>query len=109
MGAHDPRHYFRIYSLLVALLAVSVLGPMLEIRWLTLVTAFGVAGIKAVLVARHFMHLSTEKRWVSQVLILALAMMVVFFFGVAPDIMEHEGLFWEHHVQPSTPHTAGGH
>jgi caa(3)-type oxidase subunit IV len=109
MGAHGPKHYFRIYCLLMVLLAVSVLGPMLEIRWLTLITAFGVAGVKAVLVARHFMHLSDEKRWVSQLLILALAMMAVFFFGVAPDIMEHEGVLWEHHVLPSTPHTEGGH
>ncbi len=109
MAGHGPKHYFRIYCLLMVLLAVSVIGPMLEIRWLTLITAFGVAGIKAVIVARHFMHLSLEKRWVSQLLILALGMMAVFFFGVAPDIMEHEGLLWEHHVQPSTSHTEGGH
>lgn len=109
MGAHGPKHYIRIYWLLMFLLAVSVLGPMLEIRWLTLITAFGVAGIKAVLVAKHFMHLSDEKRWITQLLLLAVAMMAVLFIGVAPDIMEHDGLHWEHHVQPSTDQTEGGH
>ncbi len=109
MGAHDVRHYVRVYLVLMGLLVVSIVGPMFEIRWLTIVTAFGVAGVKAVLVARHFMHLSTEKRWISQVLILAIAMMAVFFFGIAPDIMEHEGLLWNHHVQPSAPGQSGGH
>ena len=109
MGAHSTNHYIRIYWLLMLLLAVSVVGPMFEIRWLTLITAFGVAGVKAGLVAKHFMHLSEEKRWITQLLLVAIAMMAILFFGIAPDIMEHDGLHWEHHVQPSTGPTQGGH
>jgi hypothetical protein len=41
--AHDTRHYVRIWALLCALLVVSVVGPLFEIRLLTLVTAFGIA------------------------------------------------------------------
>ena len=39
---HHP-NYVRIYVILLVLLGVSVIGPEFGIRWVTLVTAFGVA------------------------------------------------------------------
>ena len=50
-SAHAPSHghtnYVAIWGILVALLVVSVLGPMLGIRVVTLITAFGIAIVKA--------------------------------------------------------------
>ena len=40
---------------------VSVVGPMLGIRAVTLITAFGIALVKAYLVAKNFMHLNVAE------------------------------------------------
>jgi len=92
---HPPRNYIKIWALLCALLVVSIVGPTLEIRVVTLVTAFGVAIVKAYLVAKHFMHLDIEQRWVAYILLAMLAFMLVYFGGVAPDVLKHTGHRWE--------------
>ena len=78
----------------MVLAAVSYLGPMLEIKALTMITAFGIACVKAFLVIKHFMHLTIEKRPVGYFLITAVAFMFLFYAGVSPDVMEHEGRNW---------------
>ena len=99
---HGDAFYVRIWALLCALLVVSIVGPMLEIRVVTLITAFGIAIVKAYLVARHFMHLSIEKKWVAYILLVMLAFMAVFFGGVAPDVMRHNGASWQKtYVEPA--------
>jgi caa(3)-type oxidase subunit IV len=103
---HDDRSYVAIWGVLCALLVVSVLGPMAGIRLLTLITAFGIAIVKAYMVCRYFMHLDIEKKWVAYILGFMLALMLVFFGGVAPDVLEHEGQGWQKtYVEPAT---AGG-
>jgi caa(3)-type oxidase subunit IV len=100
---HDETRYIAIWAALCALLAVSVIGPMAGIRLLTLITAFGIAIVKAYMVCRYFMHLDIEKRWVVYILGFMLALMLVFFGGVAPDVLEHEGLRWQKtYVEPAT-------
>lgn len=91
---HEASHYVRIWAILVGLFFVSVLGPMLEIKIITLITAFGVATIKAGMVVKYFMHLDVEKRFVHYFLVTSLAFMFLFFFAVAPDVMRHEGTQW---------------
>jgi len=91
---HAHPNYIRIYFILLGLLIVSVIGPMFEIQTLTLVTAFGIAIVKAYLVARNFMHLYLEPRIATYLLSTALAFMLLFFAGSAPDIMEHSGDNW---------------
>ena len=91
---HHP-DYVKIWAVLVVLLLVSVLGSMTSIRWLVLITAFGVALIKAYLVAKNFMHVTIEKRFVPYLLVTCLVFMVLLFAGVAPDVMKHSGLHWE--------------
>ena len=59
---HGPRHYVKIYIVLLVLFVVSLIGPEIGIRWLTLITAFGIAVVKALLVASHFMQLNIEKK-----------------------------------------------
>ena len=44
---HEHPNYVRIWAILLVLLIISVLGPMLEIRVVTLFTAFGIAIVKA--------------------------------------------------------------
>jgi caa(3)-type oxidase subunit IV len=103
---HDETNYVAIWGVLCVLLGVSVLGPMIGLRLLTLITAFGIAIVKAYMVCRYFMHLSIEKKWVAYILGFMLALMLVFFGGVAPDVLKHEGLRWQKtYVEPAT---AGG-
>lgn len=91
---HDMK-YIKIWGILLFLLVVSVAGPMLEILWLTLVTAFGIAVIKALMVCAYFMHLNVEKRYIWYLMITSLAFIGIFYFGVAPDIMKNEGALWK--------------
>ncbi len=90
---HHP-NYVKIWAILVVLLIVSVLGSMSHIREVVLIAAFGVALFKAYLVAKNFMHVNVEKRWVPYLLIVCLLFIAILFAGVAPDVMEHSGLHW---------------
>ena len=92
----QPRHrnYVKIWAILLALLVVSVAGPLVGIRLLTLITAFGVALVKAYMVAKNFMHLDVEKRIVHWALLVALVFMVLLYAGVSPDVMQHQGQNW---------------
>jgi caa(3)-type oxidase subunit IV len=92
----ESRHpnYRKIYFVLLALLAISVAGPFIGIRWVTLITAFGIAVVKARLVVQNFMHLKWEKRIMKLMLVSSLALMALFFTAVAPDVMKHRGQNW---------------
>jgi caa(3)-type oxidase subunit IV len=91
--SHHP-NYVRIYVILLVLLGVSVIGPEFGIRWVTLVTAFGIAVWKAYLVAKNFMHLSFAPRFVGYLVATTLLFMLLFFAAVAPDVMKQEGSGW---------------
>ncbi len=91
---HGQSNYVKIWAILVALLVVSVLGPMLGIQAVTLITAFGIALVKAYLVGKYFMHLNLEPRFVSYMVATVLVFMFLFFAGTAPDVMMDEGTGW---------------
>jgi len=91
---HHHPSYVKIWAILVALLVVTVVGPMFEIRVLTLITAFGVAVWKAFLVVKHFMHLNLSRKYVTYLVATALLFMLLFFAGTAPDVMEESGTNW---------------
>ena len=96
--SHDDAHhvdYRKIYFTLLGLLVVSVVGPFFEILWLTLITAFGIAVVKANLVIQNFMHLKWEKRIMKWVLATSLLLMGLMVAGVSSDVMNHEGTNWE--------------
>ena len=90
--------YFKIYVTLLVLFMISVAGPvvggLVHSKGLVLVTAFGIALVKAYLVCAHFMHLNIEKRYVGYLLTTAVVFMFLFYAGAAPDIMEHHGRNW---------------
>lgn len=93
--AHHHPNYVKIWGVLLALLVVSVLGPMLEIRVVTLITAFGIALVKAYIVAKHFMHVNLERRFVGYLLIAMVALSLLFVGGTSADVMKHDGARWE--------------
>jgi len=90
---HHP-NYVKVWAILVGLLIVSVVGSMSHIRDVVLIAAFGVALVKAYLVAKNFMHVNVEKRWVPYLLIMCLLFIAIFFAGVSPDVMKRSGLNW---------------
>jgi caa(3)-type oxidase subunit IV len=92
---HPTSHYVKIWGILLVLLAVSVLGPTLEIQWVTLLTAFGIAMVKAYMVAVKFMHIDTTPRFVTYLVTTTLVFMLLFFAGTAPDVMQDHGTNWE--------------
>ena len=87
-------NYVKIWAILCVLLAISVLGPTLEIQIVTLITAFGIAIVKAYMVAKNFMHLNVQPRYAVYLLLTMLVFMLLFFSAVAPDVMKHEGDNW---------------
>ncbi len=105
MGAHSIEHYTRIYFYLCGLFLISFAGPLISdvvfdhdswIRFIiVMTTAFVVAVIKAWLVAKHFMHVTVEKRFVHYMLVTGLVFMLMFVAGTSVDVMNHEGARWE--------------
>jgi caa(3)-type oxidase subunit IV len=93
--AHTHPNYVRIWAILLALLVVSVAGPMLGVQIVTLITAFGIAVVKAYLVAKNFMHINIEKRFISYAVLTVLVFMFLFFAGTAPDVMKKQGTQWQ--------------
>jgi caa(3)-type oxidase subunit IV len=92
-AAHHT-NYVKVYLVLVALFVVSVLGPTLGIELVTLITAFGLAVVKATMVAGYFMHLNVERRYIWYLLLLMLVFMLVLFAGVSPDVLKSSGQNW---------------
>ena len=90
----STKHYIKIYFILMGLLIVSLIGPELGIKWVTLITAFGIAIVKAYIVVAEYMHLKVEKKIVIYMLILSLVMVFAFFIGTAPDILSHKSEPW---------------
>jgi caa(3)-type oxidase subunit IV len=102
---HDPHdahqgdahhvNYKNKYLTLLALLAVSVAGPFIGVVWVTLITAFGIAIVKANIVIQNFMHLKWERRIAKWFLTTSLVLMALMMAGVSVDVMNHEGNNWE--------------
>lgn len=91
---HSTKYYVKIWAVLMVLLFVSVAGPMLGNKIITLITAFGIAFVKATMVAAYFMHLNIEKKYISYILLTMLVAMGLFFIAVAPDVMNADGRNW---------------
>lgn len=92
---HDHPNYVKIWAILLGLLVVSVIGPMIGIQVVTLITAFGIALVKAYLVAKNFMHVNLEPRYIVYLMSTMLVFMLLLFAGAAPDVMKFGGTNWE--------------
>lgn len=98
---HHP-NYVKVWALLVTLLVVSLIGSRSHVRAVLLVAAFGVAVAKAYLVAKNFMHVTIEKRWVPYLLVMCLLFLAILFAGVAPDVMKQSGENWNKNLTGPT-------
>lgn len=109
-GGWLSNHYVKIYFVLMGLLAISIVGPAVAPRlgegqfpglgirvstFVTLVTAFGIAVVKAWLVVKHFMHLSIERPIAKWFLAASVLLLALFWGGIAPDVQNHAGANWE--------------
>ena len=109
------RNYVKIWGILVGLLVISVVGPMTGIRVVMLTTAFGIALVKAYMVAKNFMHLDIEKPIVHWLLAVGLALMVLLYGALAPDVQKGEGQYWKkdegfhHSFVPEKGHDGAAH
>ncbi len=92
---HGDSHYIKIWAWLLVLLIISFIGPEFGIQWVTLLTAFGIAVVKAYLVAVHFMHINLTPRFMIYTITTTLVFMLLFFAGTAPDVMKSSGTNWE--------------
>jgi caa(3)-type oxidase subunit IV len=54
-----------------------------------MVLIFSIAIIKAVLVARHYMHLKNERALTYAIALVPLAFVIIFLFGLFPDFVYH--------------------
>ena len=93
--AHSPKLYYRIYVILLVLLVVSIVGPMIGGVTVLLITAFGVAIVKAVMVCSYFMHMNIEKKYIWFLLLMSVLFLAILFFGLAPDVMNRSGVNWQ--------------
>jgi caa(3)-type oxidase subunit IV len=94
MADHGSQHYVKIWGVLLVLLVISIFGPFLEIPVVTLITAFGIALVKAYLVAKNFMHINVQPSYVGYLLSTCLVFMLLLFAGSAPDVMKKDGDNW---------------
>jgi caa(3)-type oxidase subunit IV len=81
------RHYVVIWAVLVGALLVSLLLGLLGHATLAVAAIFTIALVKAYLVAAHFMHIKLEPRFVKVILLGALAVVTILYFGLVPDIV----------------------
>ena len=93
-SVHGPAHsvpYVRIYWILVAALAVSLLLAFLDRPMLAAALIFAVAIVKAGLVAGYYMHLKFEPRYVILVMVAGLVTLFILFGGLLLDIVHVYG------------------
>ncbi|MBF0353143.1 MAG: cytochrome C oxidase subunit IV family protein [SAR324 cluster bacterium] len=88
-------HPVKIWVILLILFIISVAGPMLGHPIVTLITAFGIALVKALTVAAYYMHLKIEKHYIWYAMFCGVLALIVLFTGLAPDIMKKQGTNWK--------------
>jgi len=72
-------------------------------KTMVLLSAFGIAIVKALMVCAYFMHLNTEKKFVWYLLITCLTMMYLLYIALVPDIMRKEGQNWKSNIEVVMP------
>ena len=88
ISAHE-RHYLIIWLWLVVLVGVSVAASSVLPKIQALALIMSIAIVKAVLVARNYMHLKNEKAIYYAMALVPLAFVIIFLFGLFPDFVYH--------------------
>jgi caa(3)-type oxidase subunit IV len=85
-NAHS-RHYLKIWIWLLALVVVSVAAASILPKTQALVLIFTVAVVKALLVARNYMHLKNERVIIYAIVLIPLAFIIILLFALFPDFV----------------------
>ncbi len=89
MSNAQTRQTLVIWYWLMALVIVSVGASVVLPKAEALMLIFTVAVIKALLVARNYMHLKHEKTLIYAIALVPLAFVLIFLFGLFPDFVYH--------------------
>ena len=89
MSNTQTRQTLIIWYWLMALVIVSVVASFVLPKAEALVLIFTVALIKALLVARNYMHLKHEKAIIYAIALVPIAFVIIFLIGVFPDFVYH--------------------
>ena len=85
-NAHN-RHYVIIWIWLLALVVLSVAAASVLSKFQAMVLIFAVAIIKALLVARNYMHLKNERAIIYAMVLVPLAFVIILLFALFPDFV----------------------
>ncbi|MDH3443703.1 MAG: cytochrome C oxidase subunit IV family protein [Deltaproteobacteria bacterium] len=83
------RHYLAIWYWLMGLVILSVLASFILPKTQALILIFAAAVVKALLVARNYMHLKNEKPIIYAMALVPLALILIFLFALFPDFVYH--------------------
>ena len=89
MSNTQTRQTLLIWYWLMALVIVSVGASVVLPKAEALMLIFTVAVIKALLVARNYMHLKHEKAIIYAIALVPLAFVIIFLIGMFPDFVYH--------------------
>ena len=81
------RHYLMIWIWLLALVLLSVAAAAILPKTQAIVLIFAVAIVKALLVARNFMHLKNERAIIYALVLVPLAFVIILLFALFPDFV----------------------
>ena len=84
---HTAGFYIKIWVALLIMLGISIAIADLGHPGLATVFIFGIAVLKAFLVVMFYMGLALEARYILWVMVSGLALMLILFFGLVPDIV----------------------
>lgn len=89
MSNTQTRQTLLIWYWLMALVILSIGASFVLPKAEALVLIFAVALIKALLVARNYMHLKHEKALIYAIALVPLVFVIIFLIGVFPDFVYH--------------------
>jgi caa(3)-type oxidase subunit IV len=89
MSSSHRQHYLTIWYWLMALVVISVALSAVLPKTQALALIFIIAVVKALLVARNFMHMKSESAIIYALALVPLAFVVIFLFGLFPDFVYH--------------------
>lgn len=91
-SAHDTAHhliplptYYKIFGALIVMTVITVLAAQVDFGALNAVVAFGIATVKAVLVAGWFMHLKYDDKLNRVILLSGVFFLIVLWFFCIMD------------------------
>ncbi|MEB3204944.1 MAG: hypothetical protein VKP57_09615 [Candidatus Sericytochromatia bacterium] len=103
-AAQEERKYWRIWAILVSLPLLSLAAQQTGMGWLAILVSLVVMLTSTWFAVTTWMHVHLEPRFVPYLCILGLAGMFMFFFMVAPDVLNHEGNNWQNRSADAPAH-----